>query len=140
MLQPRLIRAVTTSVMLLMLLANPVPGAPWQSKTIPSGQAAAAAASGQPAAGTTTTYEPQYKVEYQTVYDTESYQVPVTRTETRYRTEYSDADRPGHAMGGRAGAGDADACGAPAGNASAVGPGDTDDDRTGGRNGSAYPL
>ena len=79
MLQPRSICAVTTSVVLLIALANPVPGATWQSKTIPSGQTAASAASGQSAAGTTTTYEPQYKVEYETVYDTESYQVPVTR-------------------------------------------------------------
>ena len=73
MLQPRSIRAVTTSVTLLVALANPVAGARGQSKTIPSGQAAASAASGQSTAGTTTTYEPQYKVEYQTVYDTESF-------------------------------------------------------------------
>ena len=83
MLQPRSIRAVTTSVMLLIALANPMVGARGQSKTIPSGQAAAAAASGPSAAGTTTTYEPQYKVEYETVYDTESYQVPVTRTDRK---------------------------------------------------------
>src|SRR5262245_4910981 len=95
MLQRRLIHVTTMGVMLLVALpASPVPGAAWHSQIMACGHAPGLEACGQCAGGTTTTYVPQYEVVYKTVYDTECIQVPVTRMETRYRTEYQTKSVP----------------------------------------------
>src|SRR5262245_66184332 len=95
MLQRRSICVVTIGIMLLVALpANPVVGAAWQSQITASGQAAAPAASGQSVGGTVTTYEARDQVVYETVYDTESFQVPVTQMQTRFRTEYQTQTVP----------------------------------------------
>src|SRR5262245_10689508 len=45
-------------------------GAVWQPRGAPTAQSQAPLVSGQSAAGTVTTYVPQYQVVYETVYDT----------------------------------------------------------------------
>src|SRR5262245_11601014 len=63
-------------------------GLAWAQATQPSAQATAAAASAQGAAVTRTVLVPQCQVVYETVQGVECVQVPVTRMQTCYRTEY----------------------------------------------------
>jgi hypothetical protein len=94
MLQRRSTCVMTVGVTLLVALAvNSVADAGGQAPIAGSGQASAQRPSGQ-AAGMVTTYERQYQTVNETVYVTESYQVPVTQLQTRYRTEYQSKTVP----------------------------------------------